>query len=318
MSLFEQREIGEDNLRYFHVPETHAVYLDQLVEMLENETNPVNFMEGTFILINSLVRDLNLRQFSSLEELLSDETAKNGKEILETALSLGSKIVGSVYRDKENPSAIEESTSTGLIALFKKPYTSDISINEIAVRGRFLFDFPRDVYSLGSDIENFYLNRFPKLDKIVYVSYGGLEPALLVSSITKVEDIIPLAFSRNRCKERKVAGNKFTNLLADGVRGKNILVIDDDSCRGNTLKTVLAYLSNLNPKSLYAGVTRFFGEALYNLQSTGGIRVIHSNLDSSSLYSPPRKSALLEVTSKINDDSNAPDPYSQSLPFHPM
>lgn len=99
------------------------------------------------------------------------------------------------------------------------------------------------------------LSHCPKIDHIVAISRGGLSFGHLMSDFLQ----IPVCtFTIQSYTDIQKPGEiKITEPLKSPIRGKHILLCDDVSDSGKTLKSALLYLHRFKPKKITT-VTMFF------------------------------------------------------------
>ena len=98
------------------------------------------------------------------------------------------------------------------------------------------------------------LNR-TKIDTIVYIAQGGLEPALLVKKIKPNAEIVPVRYSTyyNLDSAPILLNYMDVNELSKKITGKSVILVDDDIDSGGSMTDMVEWTAGMNPKNLYFG-----------------------------------------------------------------
>jgi hypoxanthine phosphoribosyltransferase len=126
---------------------------------------------------------------------------------------------------------------------------------------------PHDRYletTLGKDaghyLDVFYESAREKLGKvnidvIIYVAHGALEPALLLKELKPDAELLPVRYSHYRAGDSEPKLPRYMTLDEFGgkIKGKSVIVIDDDIDSGRTIAKVVDWVNDFGPKRLYFG-----------------------------------------------------------------
>jgi len=112
-----------------------------------------------------------------------------------------------------------------------------------------------DYHSLSQKIAATILGSQPRVDEIVAISRGGLTFGHLLSDLLRV----PIAtITIQSYIDIQTQGEvKITARLQTSIKGKHVLLVDDVSDTGKTLKRAVTYLHRLSPASV-ATATIFY------------------------------------------------------------
>ncbi len=94
-----------------------------------------------------------------------------------------------------------------------------------------------------------------KIDTIVYIASGGLEASLLVKKVKPNAELVPIRYSHyKRGDEYPITPRYISKSDFDTkIRGKNVIVIDDDIDSAESMVKVLKKVLKFNPAKLYCG-----------------------------------------------------------------
>jgi len=109
-----------------------------------------------------------------------------------------------------------------------------------------------DISKLINKIANEVKNDFNP-DVIIAIQRGGFIPAVYLSHLLNVRDIRPLNIIRT--KDDKVMSEKIipiikNKMVLNGIRGKNVLIVDDIVGSGESLKIVQKIILSKKPKEI--------------------------------------------------------------------
>ena len=104
-------------------------------------------------------------------------------------------------------------------------------------------DFENDCIALSKTIRDI------KIDKIIAISRGGLVAARILSDLLTVKiSHISISSYKNLRQDNEPTINDVPN---ENFTGKSLLIVDDVSDSGKTLKRAIKYFKDLNVKTIY-------------------------------------------------------------------
>ncbi len=127
-------------------------------------------------------------------------------------------------------------------------------------RNRYLNGESRRVLDFGYALKKDAAVR--QCDQIVFISKGGLEPALIAAEQLNIPSVFPLAFSRYKFQDKKVCAPfwLYDQCPLQELRGKNILLVDDAAhAPKTTLKAVEQFITPHQPSSVTSQVVDDLG-----------------------------------------------------------
>ncbi len=192
------------------------------------------------------------------DKLLPDKSSSDykpkpsDKETMETLLSIGAKLIPTVTKKRDMDL---KGIRQGLRDISKGLLTRDINRGP---NSRYLDQM------LGEDkerfVEAFYATAKKalsgvKIDTIVYIASGGLEPALLIKDIKPNAELVPLRYSNYKRGDYTPMppGYMTESDLSKKIHGKRVIIIDDDIDSGRSMIVTLQRISKFNPSKLYCG-----------------------------------------------------------------
>ena len=227
---------------------TFSYKLDDYLEMIQEENNPVDFKEQLFM-ITQLYYDgiLNNQRWSDNAFGLKSKEFSLKLEILDKLILSGKVAVGSFYDGK----GIDADEVRDIFM----PYISDIlkyGDAEADSKTRHLRSNWSDVQDFGIALQERLDSKVKFPDVIVSVASGGLEPAYLAMHITEKDDLFVLRYSTERNDSKvQVFGRDNNYFDGNDLKDKNVFVFDDIIETGTTMFNVLRYIFNLKPSELY-------------------------------------------------------------------
>ena len=227
---------------------TFSYKLDDYLEMIQEENNPVDFKEQLFM-ITQLYYDgiLNNQRWSDNAFGLKSKEFSLKLEILDKLILSGKVAVGSFYDGK----GIDADEVRDIFM----PYISDIlryGDAEADSKTRHLRSNWSDVQDFGIVLQERLDSKVKFPDVIVSVASGGLEPAYLAMHITEKDDLFVLRYSTERNDSKvQVFGRDNNYFDGNDLKDKNVFVFDDIIETGTTMFNVLRYIFNLKPSELY-------------------------------------------------------------------
>ena len=227
---------------------TFSYKLDDYLEMIQEENNPVDFKEQLFM-ITQLYYDgiLNNQRWSDNAFGLKSKEFSLKLEILDKLILSGKVAVGSFYEGK--------GTDVDEVRDIFMPYISDIlkyGDTEADSKTRHLRSNWSDVQDFGIVLQERLDSKVKFPDVIVSVASGGLEPAYLAMHITEKDDLFVLRYSTERNDSKvQVFGRDNNYFDGNDLKDKNVFVFDDIIETGTTMFNVLRYIFNLKPSELY-------------------------------------------------------------------
>ena len=227
---------------------TFSYKLDDYLEMIQEENNPVDFKEQLFM-ITQLYYDgiLNNQRWSDNAFGLKSKEFSLKLEILDKLILSGKVAVGSFYEGK----GIDADEVRDIFM----PYISDIlkyGDTEADSKTRHLRSNWSDVQDFGIVLQERLDSKVKFPDVIVSVASGGLEPAYLAMHITEKDDLFVLRYSTERNDSKvQVFGRDNNYFDGNDLKDKNVFVFDDIIETGTTMFNVLRYIFNLKPSELY-------------------------------------------------------------------
>jgi hypoxanthine phosphoribosyltransferase len=111
------------------------------------------------------------------------------------------------------------------------------------------FSFEEAEFALSSIARSIQESGFHP-DTIVGISRGGLVPARLLSDLLDVRDVRILIVSFYDSPGKTLREPQIPYPLPGGIRGKNVLLVDDISDTGSSMKAAMEHLLSLSPKSI--------------------------------------------------------------------
>ena len=227
---------------------TFSYKLDDYLEMIQEENNPVDFKEQLFM-ITQLYYDgiLNNQRWSDNAFGLKSKEFSLKLEILDKLILSGKVAVGSFYEGK----GIDADEVRDIFM----QYISDIlkyGDTEADSKTRHLRSNWSDVQDFGIVLQERLDSKVKFPDVIVSVASGGLEPAYLAMHITEKDDLFVLRYSTERNDSKvQVFGRDNNYFDGNDLKDKNVFVFDDIIETGTTMFNVLRYIFNLKPSELY-------------------------------------------------------------------
>lgn len=240
-------EIYEDEILNVK-PYTFNYKLDDYLEMIQEENNPLDFREQ-FLAITQLYYDgiLNNQRWSDNVFGLKSKEFSLKLEILDKLILSGKVAIGSFYGGK----GIDADDVRDIFM----PYKSDIlryGETDTPSKTRYLRSDWSDVQDFGIALQERLNDKVKFPDVIVSVASGGLEPAYLAMHITEKDDLFVLRYSTEREDFGvQVFGKDKDYFDGKDLKDKNVFVIDDIIETGITMFNVLRYIFNLKPSELY-------------------------------------------------------------------
>lgn len=105
-----------------------------------------------------------------------------------------------------------------------------------------------DFHALSMKLAAAILNHDTKIDEIVAIGRGGLSVGLILSDFLK----LPISsFTIQSYTDIKKQGElAITETLGKEIRGKNVLLVDDNADSGKTFLRAIRYLSDFHPERI--------------------------------------------------------------------
>ncbi len=173
--------------------------------------------------------------------------------------------------------------------------TSAIFVRAHAPQSEGFFSIPTKNYS-GRNTINDYL-RSLSVDMVVSPDAGFQKDATLYADELR----IPLVVI-NKQRDPLTAQSKIVGISGPDVKGKNLVIIDDETSSGGTLGKAAGYLTSLGANKVYAVVTHLTGNARAALDSPALEEVVVTN--TMPIWARHPKLRVLDISEELSGKEN--------------
>ncbi len=192
---------------------------------------------------------------STLEELLSLD------EALIADFRLGKKMDTGKFKKGLRDVCVRITAQSNLDATGNNP----IQVRYLEFVGRDAGNNPGGILNT-SCMKVFYTNLKEKLkdtnvDTIIYLANGALEAACIAKAVKTSAELIPVRYSHYRKHDAAPRIPSYMSLedLQRAVKGKSVLIIDDDIDTGRSMAMIITEMRRFEPKELYFGAAYTYG-----------------------------------------------------------
>ena len=236
--------------------------LPELLKLIEStEENPIRFKEAVLGIIQ-----LYFDGLIDNKGIKDPEIWKEQSETLEAVIEGVKLTLTSYYRSTEDYFPVVREVLLSQDSRLIR-YGSD----KYSVRGH-LSGSESEIMGYANDLSAFLRE---SIDLIIPITSGGFEPALLTAYDLKIDEILPVRYSRYRYNDHTVSVPFQLPLeyMEQRINDKVILVVDDITCIGETASKVIGFVEKYFPsKILFTTVLgknkNLFHLGLYNHSSS--------------------------------------------------
>ncbi len=243
-------KISKDDLRKVYGSKgvsREGYRLEALLRDLESSTNPLELREDIFGIAQLYTDGIIGGPFTGLIDKITgkENSWQEQKRVLDSINQTGIEATLQFYAgERINVERVRE-----LIL----PYASEIvkyGSSELSKK-RHLSPQIERMQNYGRFLER-YPNAVGKIDAIVAVASGGFEPAYLLANAYGINDIaVPRYSSCNRGDVRvKTPKDAPADYMGGYCNGKNVAVVEDTVCRGESIIAVIKKVLEYAPKRI--------------------------------------------------------------------
>ena len=211
------------------------------LQYIEKEKNPLKFKTSVLEIIQLYFDGIIENQFNSHSPEIWNEQSKILNSLFEAT-----KIT--TYNYYENLKNLPYDKILNLIlpyetTLLKYSSKKKSKNRHLTEKEHFINDFQK---KLPKELKQ------KKIDLIIPISSGGFEPSALIAKHLNIEKILPVRYSPQAKKDKKVlTPNQMpSEYIQNNIYNKNILIIDDIAASGTTLAKTARWTEKQIPKQI--------------------------------------------------------------------